>query len=131
MSTDTQVPSRVRITASGLDSSLTIDGHDVSDQVRSYTLHHQAGQVPQLALLLGPSAADHWEGVAKVVVGVPPDPGPAAASFLEAIDAGELERTVLNRHDLMDGQPGEYTRAVLAQLTEWAAGRWGLLEEIA
>lgn len=66
-----------------------------------------------------------FEGAARVVVGVPPDPGPAAAAFLGAIDAGQLEKAVLARHDLMDGGPHELTRAMLALLKEWALGQWG------
>ncbi|MFJ4910648.1 hypothetical protein ACIQCR_34785 [Streptomyces sp. NPDC093249] len=55
---------------------------------------------------------------------MPPDPGPAAAEFLEAIDARQLEQTALARIDLLDGQPNELTRAMLHLLTEWARGQW-------
>ncbi|WP_033819789.1 hypothetical protein [Kitasatospora sp. MBT63] len=123
-------PSHVRIVADGPHARLEIDGRDVASQVRAYTLSHRAGELPELALLLRPTASDGWEGLARVSIGEPPDPGPAAAAFLGAMDAGELERTVLNRHDLMDGGPGEYTRALLMQLQEWAVGKWAALDEV-
>ncbi len=123
-------PSHVRIVADGPTAHLEIDGRDVASQVEAYTLSHRAGQLPELAILLQPTASDEWAGLARVSVGEPPDPGPAAAAFLRAIDAGELERAVLNRHDLMDGGPSEFTRALLLQLQEWAAGKWAALDEV-
>ncbi|MER5642054.1 hypothetical protein ABT095_34595 [Kitasatospora sp. NPDC002227] len=122
--------SHVRIVADGPTAHLEIDGRDVASQVQAYPLSHRAGQLPELAILLQPTTSDEWEGLTRVAVGEPPDPGPAAAAFLGAIDAGELERAVLGRHDLLDGGPGEYTRALLAQLTEWAAGNWAALDKV-
>ncbi|RGD59417.1 hypothetical protein DR950_17900 [Kitasatospora xanthocidica] len=113
---------RVRIQATGPTARLEIDDRDIADQVRSYELRHTAGQLPELQLLLRPTAAPEWEGTARVVVGEAPDPGPAAAAFLRALDPAETERAVLARHDLLDGGPHEFTRALLAQLTEWALG---------
>ncbi|MFF0409697.1 hypothetical protein ACFYUY_04590 [Kitasatospora sp. NPDC004745] len=112
----------VRIHATGLTARLEIDDHDIADQVRSYELRHTAGQLPELQLLLRPNADPEWEGAARVGVGEAPDPGPAAAAFLAALDPGEIERAVLARHDLLDGGPHEFTRALLAQLSEWALG---------
>ncbi|MGW4690997.1 hypothetical protein ACWEO1_01255 [Kitasatospora cineracea] len=124
--TPTPTPSEVqhvRIRASGPTARLELDGHDVSDQVASYRLVHTAGQAPELLLVLRPNANPDWEGAARVVVGEAPDPGPAAAQFLAALDPAETERAVLNRHDLLDGGPHEFTRALLTQLAEWALGK--------
>ncbi|MET7898957.1 hypothetical protein [Streptomyces mirabilis] len=54
-------------------------------------------------------------------IGVPPEPGPAAAEFLEAMDPVEVERAALARVDL-ENVPGGGTAAVLRQLAEWARG---------
>nr|BFD90923.1 hypothetical protein KitaXyl93_22830 [Kitasatospora sp. Xyl93] len=112
----------LHIKATGPTARLEIDGHDIADQVRSYELRHIAGQLPELQLLLRPTAVPEWEGTARVVVGEAPDAGPSAAVFLRALDPVETERAVLARHDLLDGGPHEFTRALLAQLTEWALG---------
>ncbi len=121
-------PSHVRILTDGPTAQLELDGRDVAAQLHAYTLQHRAGQLPELVLLLKPSATEEWSGLARVSIGEPPDPGPAAAAFLAALDAAELERAVLDRHDLMDGAPSEFTRALLTQLQEWAAGKWTLGE---
>lgn len=114
---------RVRIQAAGPTAHLEVDGRNIADQVASYQLQHTAGQPPELLLLLRPTAEPTWEGAARVVVGAEPDPGPAAAAFLAALDPAETERAVLDRHDLQDGGPHEFTRALLLQLTEWALGK--------
>ncbi|WP_406200059.1 hypothetical protein OH807_18485 [Kitasatospora sp. NBC_01560] len=115
--------SRVRIRPEGVVARIEVDGVDVSRDVRAYSLQQQAGELPELALLIAPHRIDDWEGAARVVIGEEPDPGPAAAAFLAALDAGELERAVLNRHDLMTGGEHEFTAALLIQLTEWAFGK--------
>ncbi|MDY0811454.1 hypothetical protein [Kitasatospora purpeofusca] len=116
-------PRHVRIQAAGPTARLEVDGHDIADQVASYQLQHTAGQPPELLLLLRPTADPQWEGAARIVVGADPDPGPAAAAFLAALDPAETERAVLDRHDLQDGGPNEFVRALLLQLTEWALGK--------
>ncbi|MFC8449487.1 hypothetical protein [Kitasatospora sp. NPDC057223] len=124
--TPTPIPpelQRVRIQASGPTAVLELNGRDVSDQVREYQLRHAAGQPPEVLLLLKPTAGADWDGAARVLVGEDPDPGPAAAQFLAALDGGEVERAVLARHDLLDGGPHEFTRALLTQLAEWALGK--------
>ncbi|MGW3246577.1 hypothetical protein [Streptomyces sp. NPDC001070] len=114
----------VRITAQGVGGSVALDGRDISRQVSGYELRHYAGGPAELMLRLSPVVKDEFDGLARVVVGVDPDPGPAAAAFLSALDAGELERHALSRHDLMDGGPNELTRAMLRLLQEWALGKW-------
>ncbi|MGW0952838.1 hypothetical protein [Streptomyces sp. NPDC002545] len=115
---------QVQITASQVSGSVALDGRDISKVVSGYSLSQQAGKPAELLLFLNARAKDDFEGLARVAVGVPPDPGPAAAAFLGAIDAGELEKHVLSRHDLMDGGPHELTRAMLRLLQEWASGGW-------
>ncbi|MER5661727.1 hypothetical protein [Streptomyces mirabilis] len=114
---------QVRITTGATYATLAIDDCDISKQVRGYQLSKVAGAAPVLVLQMAAHVED-FEGLAHVVIADPPDPGPAAAAFLGAIDAGELERNVLNRHDLMDGGPNELTRAMLQLLQEWARGEW-------
>ncbi|GAA2136721.1 hypothetical protein GCM10009760_16410 [Kitasatospora kazusensis] len=121
--------SHVRIAATGPAARLELDGRDISSQVAAYTLNQRAGQLPELLLLLNPATVEGWEGTARVAIGEAPDPGPAAVRFLAAIDPGELERAALGRHDLMDGRSSEFTRALLLQLGEWAAGNWSVLDE--
>ncbi|MFD3456825.1 hypothetical protein ACFWVC_32200 [Streptomyces sp. NPDC058691] len=115
---------QVRITAEHATGSVALDGLDISRHVSGYELRQRAGQAAELMLRLSPLVKDEFDGLARVVVGVDPDPGPAAAAFLSAIDAGELERYALARHDLMDGGPHELTRAMLRLLQEWASGLW-------
>jgi hypothetical protein len=116
---------KVRITADQtVGTTVALDGRDISKKVTGYELRRHAGGPAELLLFLSPLVKDEFDGLARVVVGVAPDPGPAAAAFLSAIDASELERYALNRHDLMDGGPNEYTRAMLRLLQEWASGRW-------
>ncbi|MEU6318097.1 hypothetical protein [Streptomyces sp. NPDC047009] len=115
---------QVRITADQATGSVALDGRNISKHVSGYSLSQRAGQPAELVLLLSPLVKDEFDGLARVVVGEAPDPGPAAAAFLSAIDAGELERHVLARHDLMDGGPNELTRAMLRLLQEWASGMW-------
>ncbi|WP_164835786.1 hypothetical protein [Actinacidiphila soli] len=115
---------QVRITADQVTGTVALDGRDISHQVCGYELRQYAGKPAELMLRLSPKVKDEFDGLARVVVGVDPDPGPAAAAFLSAIDASELERHALNRHDLMDGGPNELVRAMLRLLQEWASGQW-------
>ncbi|MFF4761088.1 hypothetical protein [Streptomyces sp. NPDC001292] len=115
---------QVRITADQAAGTVALEGRDISKMVSGYSLSQQPGRPAELLLFLSPFVKPDFEGLARVVVGVPPDPGPAAAAFLSAIDAGELEKSALSRHDLMDGGPHELTRAMLRLLQEWASGRW-------
>ncbi|MBK3623999.1 hypothetical protein JHN59_03935 [Streptomyces sp. MBT49] len=117
-------PVPVRVAADARHARVEVNGRDVTRDVRGYQLVQEAGQAPQLLVQLAPWAGVEWEGVARVVVGSPPDPGPAAAAFLAAIDGRELEKATLARHDLLDGQPHEFSRAMLAVLIEMARGDW-------
>ncbi|WP_329317990.1 hypothetical protein [Streptomyces sp. NBC_01262] len=116
----------VKVTARAGEAVVEVGGHDVSRFLAAYTITQRAGAEAEMVVFLAANAAGAavFEGTVRVVVGEPPDPGPAAAAFLEAMDAAQLEKSVLARHDLMDGGPHELTRAMLAQLREWALGQW-------
>lgn len=113
---------RVRITARGPKAAIEIDEQPVDPGALSgYTLSHQDGEPPQVILYSGEYVEATFEGLARVAVADAPDPGPAAAVFLAAIDAEELERAALSRLDLGAGQHA-LTEAMLLQLREWAHG---------
>ncbi|MGW6393315.1 hypothetical protein ACWFR1_23040 [Streptomyces sp. NPDC055103] len=112
---------QVKVTAVGGNASLHVDGTDCTDFVSGYTIHHRSGEPAELVIQLAQGrVAPIFEGHARVFVGVPYEPGPAAARFLSAIDAGLLEKAALARPDL--GGPHGFTAAVLAQLQQWANG---------
>ncbi|MFE0642814.1 hypothetical protein ACFW2Y_14545 [Streptomyces sp. NPDC058877] len=116
-------PIRFRMTFDGRAYAVSVDGVDLSKQVSAVHVHADSSDLPRVVLHLRPTAA--WPAVvdtlARVEVGVPPDPGPAAAAFLEAMDPVEVERAALARMDL-ENVPGGGTAAVLRQLVEWARG---------
>ncbi|MFF6844655.1 hypothetical protein ACFY8X_38695 [Streptomyces tanashiensis] len=112
----------VRIVTDGSSAQVIVDGVDLSRRLRGYTLEHRVTQPPMLVLYAGAALDAAFEGLAHVVVGDEPDPGPAVADFLRAIDPAALERAALDRDDL-DGSRHELTRAMLAQLTDWALGK--------
>ncbi|MEU4875525.1 hypothetical protein [Streptomyces sp. NPDC021608] len=115
---------QVSVTADGSKASILIDGIDYSRVVSGYTIHQQAGKAADLVIQFaqGKTSPD-FDGHARVAVGIPYEPGPAAAHFLSAIDAGLLEKAALARPD-MDGGPHGFTKAVLAQLQQWARGEF-------
>ncbi|MFI6009082.1 hypothetical protein ACQEVG_06780 [Streptomyces sp. CA-135486] len=113
---------RVQITARGAKAAIEIDGRRVDPGALSgYTVSHREGEPPQVVLYSGDHVETIFEGMARVAVADVPDPGPAAAVFLAAIDAAELERVALARPDLGTG-PHSLTQAMLTQLVEWARG---------
>ncbi len=112
----------VRITARGVRAELEIDGQQWDPRALSgYTVTYREGEPPQVVLYSSDYVESVFEGLARVAVVDVPDPGPAAAVFLSAIDVAELERTALARSDLGTG-PHSLTQAMLAQLGEWARG---------
>ena len=116
-------PHRFQMTFDGRSYAVSVDGRDVSDQIAAVQVHGSASDLPHVILHLRPTAT--WPAdvdlLARVEVGVPPEPGPAAAVFLEALDPLEVERAALARMDL-ENVPGGGTAAVLRQLAEWARG---------
>jgi len=115
---------RVTFTHTDGDPVLIIDGHDLSRHVRAMEMRATAGDVPDVVLYLSPARLlpPEIDTFARVHVGVEPEPGPAAAVFLAALDAGEVERVALARDDL-GNEPGAVTGAILRQLMDWAHGR--------
>lgn len=105
---------------------LQLDGVEIRKKVSEVHISAVDGDLPRVVLVLSKSVdPTEFEGLARVAVGEPPeplDPGPAAAVFIGAIDPEELEKAALVRPDL-GGEPYDLTRAMLAQLTEWANGR--------
>lgn len=107
----------------GREYAISVDGEDVSAQLAAVEVRADTRDMPHVVLHLAPTKA--WpavlETLAKVEVGVPAAPGTAAAEFLAAMDAAELERVALARPDL-ENSPHGVTRAMLDQLVEWARG---------
>lgn len=113
---------RVRITAKGPQATIEIDGKPVDPRaVKAHSVTHLAGERPEVLLHVADRGDTQWSGMARVAVADIPDPGPAAAVFLEAIDPEALERAALARPDL-GAEPNSLTKAMLTQLGEWARG---------
>ncbi|MDH6624415.1 hypothetical protein M2271_002217 [Streptomyces sp. LBL] len=112
----------VQITAHGGKADVEIDGNPVDPRaVKAYSVTHLAGERPEVLLHVADRGGTQWSGMARVAVADLPDPGPAAAVFLEAIDPEALERAALARPDL-EVEPNSLTKAMLTQLGEWARG---------
>ncbi|MFF4802342.1 hypothetical protein ACFY1U_28720 [Streptomyces sp. NPDC001351] len=112
----------VTITAFGPKAEIEIDGARIeTSAVRAYNVSHFAGEKPEIVLHVADREEAQWSGLARVAVVDLPDPGPAAAVFLDAIDPEVLERAALTRPDL-GTEPYSLTKAMLTQLGEWARG---------
>lgn len=112
----------VKITARAPKAAIEINGRRVGPGAfNGYAISHHEGESPQVVLSAGDYTEAAFEGLARVSVAEASDPGPAAAIFLAAIDAEELERAALARPDLGTG-PQSLTQAMLLQLQEWAHG---------
>ncbi|MFD5738541.1 hypothetical protein ACFXJM_11320 [Streptomyces massasporeus] len=113
---------RVQITARGGRADIEIDGARVDPgAVKAYTVSHFAGEHPEVLLHVADRGDTQWSGMARVAVADLPDPGSAAAVFLDAIEPEALERAALARPDL-GSEPYSLTKAMLTQLGEWARG---------
>ncbi|GHJ28574.1 hypothetical protein TPA0910_30070 [Streptomyces hygroscopicus subsp. sporocinereus] len=113
---------RVRITAQGAQATIEIDGTRIDPSaIKAYSVSHLAGDRPEVLLHVADRGDTRWSGMARVAVADLPDPGPAAAVFLDAIDPEALERAALARPDL-GTEPYSLTKAMLTQLGEWARG---------
>ncbi|OKJ55940.1 hypothetical protein AMK28_13805 [Streptomyces sp. CB02115] len=110
------------ITTRGAGVDIDIDGKRIEpNAVKAYSVSHLAGEHPEVLLHVADRNDVQWSGTARVAVTDLPDPGPAAAVFLDAIDPEALERAALARPDL-GTEPGSLTKAMLTQLGEWARG---------
>lgn len=116
-------PNRFQLRFDGRSYAVAVDGQDVSEHVAAVDVHAVPHDLPRVVLHLRPTGS--WPAeldlLARVEVGVAPEPGPAATAFLEALDPLEVERAALARMDL-ENVPGGGTAAVLRQLAEWARG---------
>ncbi|NEW72597.1 hypothetical protein [Streptomyces rhizosphaericus] len=118
----TDTTRRVAITAQGGRADIEVDGARIDPStVKAYSVSHVAGEHPEVLLHVADRGETHWAGMARVAVADLPDPGPAAAVFLDAIDPEALERAALARPDL-GTEPYSLTKAMLTQLGEWARG---------
>ncbi|WP_406722896.1 hypothetical protein OG968_24175 [Streptomyces althioticus] len=119
---DPNRPRRVEITARADRAGIEIDGTRIDPSaVKAYSVNHFAGEWPEVLLHVADRGDTRWSGLARVTVADLPDPGPAAAVFLDAIDPEALERAALSRPDL-GTEPYSLTKAMLTQLGEWARG---------
>ncbi|WP_344395363.1 hypothetical protein [Streptomyces vastus] len=116
-------PNRFQLRFDGRSYAVVVNGQDVSEHVAAVDVHAVPHDLPRVVLHLRPTGAwpTELDLLARVEVGVSPEPGPAAAAFLEALDPLELERAALGRMDL-ENVSGGGTAAVLRQLAEWARG---------
>ncbi|MFB7500403.1 hypothetical protein ACFC09_37985 [Streptomyces sp. NPDC056161] len=119
---DTSAVRQVEITARGGQADIRIDGTRIEPRaVKAYSISHFAGDRPEVLLQVADRGDTQWSGMARVGIADLPDPGPAAAVFLDAIDPEALERAALARPDL-GSEPYSLTKAMLTQLGEWARG---------
>ncbi|MET9964727.1 hypothetical protein ABZZ80_02035 [Streptomyces sp. NPDC006356] len=116
-------PNRFQMSFDGRVRSVVVDGQDVTGNVAAVDVHAAPYGPPLVVLQLASDEGNpcSLDLLARVQIGVPPEPGPAAAEFLEAMDAVEVERAALARADL-ESVPAGVTAAVLRQLAEWARG---------
>ncbi|MFJ7990333.1 hypothetical protein [Streptomyces sp. NPDC096351] len=115
-------PRRVQITADPWQQEILVDGADMSAGLAGYTLTQETGQPPSLVLYPSRQHTVDFTGFARVQVAEPSDPAPVIVGFLRAINPDALDQAALDRDDL-DGSPSELTKAMLAQLIDWAEGR--------
>jgi hypothetical protein len=104
---------------------ILLHGLDIASDVQGFQVTAMPGDpIPEVVLMLNARAASNlvYEGMARVVVGEAPDPGPAAATFLEAMDPELLEQKAMERVHEFPGRGGT-TAAILAVLRDWANGR--------
>jgi hypothetical protein len=118
-----KTPNRFQLRFDGRSYTVAVDGQDVSERVVAVDVHAAPHDLPRVVLHLRPTGTwpTELDLLARVEIGVPSQPGPAAAAFLEALDPLEVERAALARADL-ENVPGGGTAAVLRQLVEWARG---------
>jgi hypothetical protein len=118
----TSGPQQVLIAVNALGrGAVSVDGHDLSSMVKAVHLSTAVNDLTEVVLEITPAHGALFDGYARVMVGEAPEPGPAAAAFLAAIDPKLLEQAALNRPDLDNDEHG-LTKAMLRQLIDWANG---------
>ncbi|MFI0156226.1 hypothetical protein [Streptomyces lydicus] len=113
----------VRIDAQPGHASIRIDDHEVGEYVLGYTIQHDIhSALPQMVIHTRQPAGTLFDAFAQVVVAADARPADTIRAFLRTINPIELEQAALERGDLGDERYG-LTRAMLAQLAEWADER--------
>lgn len=114
----------VRIDAQPGSATIALNGTTLpADQVTGYQLEHSiADTLPMLILHTRQPDGVAFEGLARVAVAVPHDPGDAIADFVLGLDPAALQQAALDRDDLSGGKT-ETTEAILKQIADWARGR--------
>ncbi|WP_330479857.1 hypothetical protein OG301_39280 (plasmid) [Streptomyces platensis] len=113
----------VRIDAQPGSASIRLDGTEVGHDVIGYSLQHDVhGALPQLVLHTRQPGGAIFEALAHVMVADTAPPTEAILGFLRTINPIELEQAALDRDDLGIGRY-DLTRAMLAQLMDWAQER--------
>ncbi len=114
----------VRIDAQPGSAVITLDGATLpAGQLTGYHLEHSiADALPLLILHTRQPEGLVFEGLARVAVAVPHDPGDAIAEFVLGLDPAAVQQAALDRADLAGGK-NEITEAVLRQIADWARGR--------
>ncbi|RSS43823.1 hypothetical protein [Streptomyces sp. WAC08241] len=114
----------VRIDAQPGHAKICLDNAPLpEEQITGYVLEHSiTNALPTLLLHTRQPGHVQWQGLARVAVVEQVDPGPLITDFLRAINPAALDQAALDRDDL-DGSPNELTKAMLAQLIDWAEGR--------
>lgn len=113
-----------KMTPSGIGQfEIELDGERVEKNVAAVHIQARGNDIPVVSLELSANAGalPAFEGLARVQVLEPVDPGPAAAAFLSAIDPSELSRAALNSPTL-GNEPDALTAEMLRVLTKWALG---------
>ncbi|KIF66292.1 hypothetical protein HY68_36945 [Streptomyces sp. AcH 505] len=114
-------PRHISVTGDGLTARVVLDDTDISRHVQGYNIEGRPGQLPLVVLYAHPNAGSTFDGEAHIAVADQTNPADAITGFLTTIDPVALERAALDRPDLGNGK-GDLTRAMLAQLADWAKG---------
>ena len=113
----------VRIDAHPGHASIRIDDQEIGEYVLGYTIQHDIhSALPQMIIHTRHPCGTLFDALAQVVVAADAFPAEAIRAFLRGINPIELEQAALERDDLSDGRY-ELTRAMLAQLADWADER--------
>jgi hypothetical protein len=114
----------VRVDAQPGSADIWVDDTRLpADQLVGYTITHDIhAALPQMVLHTRQPAGTVFDALAHVVVADPVQPVETIRAFLRAVNPVELEQTALERDDLDDERYG-LTRAMLAQLMDWANER--------
>lgn len=113
----------VRIDAQPGHASIRIDEQEIGEYVLGYTIQHDIhSTLPQMVIHTRQPAGTLFDAFAQVVVATDVPAAETIRQFLRTVNPIELEQAALNRDDLGD-ERYDLTRAMLAQLADWAEDR--------